>query len=113
MRSPLRSSGPKPKGNSMRPPFRPAGPKPHGPSVNPRRPTMIGIKSQELVRSRIYKEITCSCFHGFIDKDLMDLVIPDVRSVSKKMRILSRDRGLLSEKKYEFLYHILVQDIRH
>nr|GEX15924.1 hypothetical protein [Tanacetum cinerariifolium] len=30
-------------------------------------------------RSRIYKEITCSCFHGFIDKDLINLVIPDVR----------------------------------
>nr|GEV58879.1 retrovirus-related Pol polyprotein from transposon TNT 1-94 [Tanacetum cinerariifolium] len=24
-------------------------------------------------------EITCSCFHGFIDKDLINLVIPDVR----------------------------------
>nr|GFB30929.1 hypothetical protein [Tanacetum cinerariifolium] len=38
-----------------------------------------GIKSQELVRSRIYKEITCSCFHCFIDRDLINLVIPDVR----------------------------------
>nr|GEY04905.1 hypothetical protein [Tanacetum cinerariifolium] len=25
-------------------------------------------------------EITCLCFHGFIDKDLINLVIPDVRS---------------------------------
>ncbi|GJT55248.1 hypothetical protein Tco_0990302 [Tanacetum coccineum] len=25
-------------------------------------------------------EITCSCFHDFIDKDLIDLVLPDVRS---------------------------------
>nr|GEV50038.1 hypothetical protein [Tanacetum cinerariifolium] len=25
------------------------------------------------------KEITCSCFHGFIDKDLINLVIPDIR----------------------------------
>nr|GEW33329.1 reverse transcriptase domain-containing protein [Tanacetum cinerariifolium] len=25
------------------------------------------------------KEITCSCFHGFIHKDLINLVIPDVR----------------------------------
>nr|GEW38323.1 regulator of chromosome condensation 1/beta-lactamase-inhibitor protein II [Tanacetum cinerariifolium] len=25
------------------------------------------------------KKITCSCFHGFIDKDLINLVIPDVR----------------------------------
>nr|GFA28885.1 hypothetical protein [Tanacetum cinerariifolium] len=25
-------------------------------------------------------EITCSCFHGFIDKDLINLVIPNVRS---------------------------------
>ncbi|GJS74754.1 putative ribonuclease H-like domain-containing protein [Tanacetum coccineum] len=24
-------------------------------------------------------EITCSCFHGFIDKDLINLVLPDVR----------------------------------
>nr|GEY54308.1 hypothetical protein [Tanacetum cinerariifolium] len=24
-------------------------------------------------------EITCSCFHGFVDKDLINLVIPDVR----------------------------------
>ncbi|GKA40374.1 hypothetical protein Tco_0732967 [Tanacetum coccineum] len=24
-------------------------------------------------------EITCSCFHDFIDKDLIDLVLPDVR----------------------------------
>nr|GEU43495.1 hypothetical protein [Tanacetum cinerariifolium] len=48
-------------------------------------------------------EITCSCFHGFIDKDLINLVIPDVRSVSLKMRILSRDQGLLSEKKYHVL----------
>nr|GEX57066.1 hypothetical protein [Tanacetum cinerariifolium] len=24
-------------------------------------------------------EITCSCFHGFIDKDLINLVIPEVR----------------------------------
>nr|GFB27836.1 hypothetical protein [Tanacetum cinerariifolium] len=24
-------------------------------------------------------EITCSCFHGFINKDLINLVIPDVR----------------------------------
>nr|GEZ01392.1 hypothetical protein [Tanacetum cinerariifolium] len=44
-------------------------------------------------------EITFSYFHDFIDKDLINLVIPDVRSVSLKMRILSRDRGLLSEKK--------------
>nr|GEZ25498.1 hypothetical protein [Tanacetum cinerariifolium] len=29
------------------------------------------------------------------------------------MRILSRDRDLLSEKKCKFLYHILVQDIRY
>nr|GFA42237.1 ribonuclease H-like domain-containing protein [Tanacetum cinerariifolium] len=28
------------------------------------------------------KEITCSCFHGFIDKDLINLVIPDVRRPS-------------------------------
>nr|GEX03092.1 hypothetical protein [Tanacetum cinerariifolium] len=27
------------------------------------------------------QEITCSCFHGFIDKDLINLVIPDVRRV--------------------------------
>nr|GFB11454.1 hypothetical protein [Tanacetum cinerariifolium] len=25
-------------------------------------------------------KITCSCFHGFINKDLINLVIPDVRS---------------------------------
>nr|GFA33017.1 hypothetical protein [Tanacetum cinerariifolium] len=25
------------------------------------------------------QEITCSCFHGFVDKDLINLVIPDVR----------------------------------
>nr|GEV72706.1 ribonuclease H-like domain-containing protein [Tanacetum cinerariifolium] len=24
-------------------------------------------------------EITCSCFHGFVDKDLINLVIPDVK----------------------------------
>ncbi|GJZ18697.1 hypothetical protein Tco_0554820 [Tanacetum coccineum] len=24
-------------------------------------------------------EITCSCFHDFIDKDLIDIVLPDVR----------------------------------
>nr|GFC14807.1 hypothetical protein [Tanacetum cinerariifolium] len=44
MRPPLRSSGPRPQGNSMRPPFRPAGHKPHGPSMNPRRPTMNGTR---------------------------------------------------------------------
>nr|GEY30028.1 hypothetical protein [Tanacetum cinerariifolium] len=27
----------------------------------------------------LLKRITCSCFHGFIDKDLINLVIPDVR----------------------------------
>ncbi|GKC41007.1 hypothetical protein Tco_1053391 [Tanacetum coccineum] len=26
-------------------------------------------------------EITCSCFHDFIDKDLIDLVLPDVRRI--------------------------------
>nr|GEX40496.1 zf-CCHC domain-containing protein/UBN2 domain-containing protein [Tanacetum cinerariifolium] len=37
------------------------------------------------------REITCSCFHGFIDKDLINLVIPDVRSrnhVGKFLRAL-------------------------
>nr|GEX89837.1 hypothetical protein [Tanacetum cinerariifolium] len=29
--------------------------------------------------ANLVKEITCSCFHGFIDKDLINLVIPDVR----------------------------------
>nr|GFB16893.1 ribonuclease H-like domain-containing protein [Tanacetum cinerariifolium] len=40
MRPLLRSSGPRPHGNSMRPPFRPAGHRPHG----PRRPTMNGAR---------------------------------------------------------------------
>ncbi|GJV64458.1 ribonuclease H-like domain-containing protein [Tanacetum coccineum] len=30
-------------------------------------------------------EITCSCFHDFIDKDLIDLVLPDVRRLEKKL----------------------------
>nr|GFC85588.1 hypothetical protein [Tanacetum cinerariifolium] len=45
MRPSLRSSGPRPHGNSMRPPFRPAGHRPHGPSMNPKRPTMNGARS--------------------------------------------------------------------
>nr|GFC17294.1 hypothetical protein [Tanacetum cinerariifolium] len=44
MRPPLRSSGPRPHGDSMRPSFRPAGHRPHGPSMNPRRPTMNGAR---------------------------------------------------------------------
>nr|GFC88258.1 hypothetical protein [Tanacetum cinerariifolium] len=40
MRPPLRSSGPRPHGDSMRP----AGHRPHGPSMNPRRPTMNGAR---------------------------------------------------------------------
>nr|GEV27198.1 hypothetical protein [Tanacetum cinerariifolium] len=35
-----------------------------------------------------FMEITCSCFHGFVDKDLINLVIPDVRRVR-----LNRLRG--------------------
>nr|GEU72281.1 subtilisin-like protease SBT1.8 [Tanacetum cinerariifolium] len=30
----------------------------------------------------LYAEITYSCFHGFVDKDLINLVIPDVRSTN-------------------------------
>nr|GFC69926.1 hypothetical protein [Tanacetum cinerariifolium] len=45
MRPPLRSSGPRPHGNSIRPPFKPAGHRPHGPSMNPRRPTMNAARS--------------------------------------------------------------------
>nr|GFC62227.1 hypothetical protein [Tanacetum cinerariifolium] len=44
MRPPLRSSGPRPHGDSMRPSVRPAGHRPHGPSMNPRRPTMNGAR---------------------------------------------------------------------
>nr|GFB27421.1 hypothetical protein [Tanacetum cinerariifolium] len=44
MRPPLRSSGPRPHGDSMRPSFRPAGHRPHGLSMNPRRPTMNGAR---------------------------------------------------------------------
>nr|GEU54648.1 putative Gag-Pol polyprotein [Tanacetum cinerariifolium] len=40
-------------------------------------------------RSRIYKEITCSCFHGFVDKDLINLVIPDVRREVRAYLVLS------------------------
>nr|GEV55116.1 integrase, catalytic region, zinc finger, CCHC-type, peptidase aspartic, catalytic [Tanacetum cinerariifolium] len=34
---------------------------------------------QKFPREKVPWEITCSCFHGFIDKDLINLVIPDVR----------------------------------
>nr|GFC54254.1 hypothetical protein [Tanacetum cinerariifolium] len=40
----LRSSGPRPHGDSMRSSFRPAGHRPHGPSMNSRRPTMDGAR---------------------------------------------------------------------
>nr|GEY48329.1 hypothetical protein [Tanacetum cinerariifolium] len=32
------------------------------------------------------EEITCSCFHGFIDKDLINLVIPDVRRIQQYLQ---------------------------
>nr|GFC94802.1 hypothetical protein [Tanacetum cinerariifolium] len=44
MRPPLKSSGPRPHGDSMRPSFRPTGHRPHAPSMNPRRPTMNGAR---------------------------------------------------------------------
>nr|GFA24467.1 hypothetical protein [Tanacetum cinerariifolium] len=41
-------------------------------------------------------EITCSCFHGFIDKDLINLVIPDVRR--KNTKDLNTKISKLNEK---------------
>nr|GFC37036.1 hypothetical protein [Tanacetum cinerariifolium] len=40
----VKSSGPRPHGDSMRPSFRPTGHRPHGPLMNPRRPTMNGAR---------------------------------------------------------------------
>ncbi|GJX68813.1 hypothetical protein Tco_0304540, partial [Tanacetum coccineum] len=42
-------------------------------------------------------EITCSCFHDFIDKDLIDLVLPDVRSL-----VLGWDKDSIKLKKAVF-----------
>nr|GEY48067.1 hypothetical protein [Tanacetum cinerariifolium] len=40
----------------------------------------VGIKRlHDDLRVTAAQEITCSCFYGFIDKDLINLVIPDVR----------------------------------
>ncbi|GJR91704.1 hypothetical protein Tco_0215715 [Tanacetum coccineum] len=39
-------------------------------------------------------EITCSCFHDFIDKDLIDLVLPDVRRIAPDYEA-SRARGFV------------------
>ncbi|GJU11128.1 hypothetical protein Tco_1133524 [Tanacetum coccineum] len=36
-------------------------------------------------------EITCSCFHDFIDKDLIDLVLPDVRRCACCVRETNKD----------------------
>nr|GEX85872.1 RNA-directed DNA polymerase, eukaryota [Tanacetum cinerariifolium] len=40
------------------------------------------------------KEITCSCFHGFVDKDLINLVIPNVR---RYVVVLTEVRTILDE----------------
>nr|GFC91808.1 hypothetical protein [Tanacetum cinerariifolium] len=49
MRTPLKSSGPRPHGDSMRPSFRPTGHRPHAPSMNPKIPTMNGARQYKLL----------------------------------------------------------------
>ncbi|GKA66290.1 hypothetical protein Tco_0766098 [Tanacetum coccineum] len=54
-------------------------------------------------------EITCSCFHDFIDKDLIDLVLPDVR----REMITSQLQGklwLYDEVRTWFCHHQIGED---
>ncbi|GJR05680.1 reverse transcriptase domain-containing protein [Tanacetum coccineum] len=47
-------------------------------------------------------EITCSCFHDFIDKDLIDLVLPDVRSCPNQQRKRIVSGNIYNKKDNEY-----------
>ncbi|GJT87206.1 putative reverse transcriptase domain-containing protein [Tanacetum coccineum] len=47
-------------------------------------------------------EITCSCFHDFIDKDLIDLVLPDVRRFIEGFSKIAKSLTELTQKNKKY-----------